>query len=176
MVIQATVGYILYYSFSTAGELIKMPEPRSEDPNVIREIKDNPVRDVSVVGLFDDGGRLLLARTQRLPHHWQLIGGGVRSDDLNPTATVQRELKEETNLYLPLEAFNLQFVADYDFGKGKVFFFTARLPRKAILEFDSSEIIDWRWFKWDGIKELNLLPGTREFVIFLERTKEKLKP
>jgi 8-oxo-dGTP pyrophosphatase MutT (NUDIX family) len=144
---------------------------KKSDPNIARELKKHPTRNVAVVGLFDKEGRILLVRTKRFPDHWQPIGGGMKNTDSTPIETLKRELREETNLDLAPEEFEFQLITDYDFGEGKVYFYTALLPSVTYLNFDSSELIEWKWFTWDSIKSLQMFPATRKFISHINREK-----
>ncbi len=51
--------------------------PQEMNEIIIRQYaKDNPKRDVAVVGLRDAEGDVLLMRTHTLPDLWQPVGGG----------------------------------------------------------------------------------------------------
>lgn len=48
------------------------------DQNFDYERKNNPQRNVAVVGLRDSQNRVLLVRTAKLPGRWQPVGGNRR--------------------------------------------------------------------------------------------------
>jgi 8-oxo-dGTP diphosphatase len=139
------------------------------DPNVAREMQKNATRNVAVVGVFDSDGRILLVRTKRLPSKWQPIGGGMKPYDQTPLETVKRELREEIGLDLPDEAFELQLTTNYDFGEGKVYFYTTNLPAGASLNFDASELEEWKWVPWEAVQSLEMFPATQSFIAHLDK-------
>ena len=134
------------------------------DPNVARESRVNPQRDVVILGLINFDNSILLVRTTRFPDHWQPIGGGMRESDKSPIDAVKRELKEESHIDLPLSKIQFEIETKYDFGKGKVYFYTARLQPDVVLKFDKSEINEWRWFKIKDALSLKMFPATRKFI------------
>src|SRR5437588_4945103 len=121
--------------------------PQNLDPDMNRERKRNPVRYSAIMALLDLTGRILLVRTQRLPHFWQPIGGGIEHDDKSPIDALIREIKEETSLELTPRDLEFQLCANYDFGTGKIYCYTALLPSGRSIYLSSPEIIEGGWFK-----------------------------
>lgn len=139
----------------------------TQDPNAIREIAKNPVRNVAVAGLINKHGEILLVRTKRLPNHWQPIGGGIKPHDATPAHTLRRELQEETGLQLDIAAFRHAMTVDYDFGEGKVHFFTCSLSCGTPLEMNTKELEAWQWFTIQGALALEAFPATGKFLRYL---------
>ena len=138
-----------------------------KDPNVARELKDNPKRHVAVVGLMNSNNRILLIRTNRFPDHWQPIGGGMDPEDQSPVETLIRELKEEANVSISDDLFQFEITTEYDFGEGEVHFYTAKLNGETQIKFDESEIKDWQWISIDDALTLQMFPATRKFLNYL---------
>ena len=136
----------------------------NNDPNVDRETKKNPVRNVAVVGLINENNEILIVRTKRFPDHWQPIGGGVKDRDQSPAHTLQRELEEETNIHLEIEQFRRVIITDYDFGEGKVYFYTAKITNDVSPIFDTTELVEWKWCKPSSALSLSMFPATRKFL------------
>jgi 8-oxo-dGTP pyrophosphatase MutT (NUDIX family) len=143
-------------------------EVDQQDPNVAREMKNNPERHVAVVGLLDDQGNILLLCTNRFPDHWQPIGGGMDPADQTPIETLIREVKEEASLELPADAFNFELTTGYDFGSGKVHFYTAKVDAKELTKFDPSEIKCWQWVSLQDALSLPTFPATKKFLTHLQ--------
>lgn len=139
----------------------------SSDPNAIREATKNPVRNVAVAGLLDEQGNILLVRTKRLPNHWQPIGGGIKPRDASPAHTLQREIEEETGLALDVAGFKHAITVDYDFGEGKVHFYTCHIARSSPLRMNEAELEAWKWYSVADALALDSFPATGKFLNFL---------
>ena len=135
-----------------------------QDPNVARELRINPHRDVVVVGLIKNDNSVLLVRTTRFPDHWQPIGGGMRESDESLLDAVKREVKEESQIELPVSEIRFEIETEYDFGEGRVYFYTAKVLPDVNPRFDTSEINDWRWFDIKDTRLLKMFPATKKFI------------
>jgi 8-oxo-dGTP pyrophosphatase MutT (NUDIX family) len=141
----------------------------NSDPNVARETKKNPIRNVAVVGIFDTHSNLLLVRTKRFPDHWQPIGGGMKATDMSPVDTLMREVKEETGIEFKADQFKLHFTTNYDFGEGTVYFYIASMPPDLSPVFDLNELAEWKWFALAELNNLQTFPATKKFFTSLQQ-------
>lgn len=142
---------------------LRMGNIDRNDPNVSRESIKNPKRDVAVIGLLNNS-KILLVRTKRFPDHWQPIGGGVKPFDKSPIDTLMREVKEETGIELDNNQIIFEIETEYDFGEGTVFFYSATVDRLTTINFDTKELSEWGWFKFDEAIKLNMFPATEKFL------------
>ncbi len=138
------------------------------DSDVTRELERNPRRDVAVIGILNSRKEILLVKTRRFPNHWQPPGGGVKGIDKSPMSTVMREVKEEVGLDLSNQKMSLAITTDYDFGEGKVYFYVVYLAEDTTLEFNSSELVEWRWLRLDDTQGLKVFPATQKFLKHLK--------
>jgi 8-oxo-dGTP pyrophosphatase MutT (NUDIX family) len=136
------------------------------DASRVRQARrDEPRRDVAVVGLRDEEDRLLLVRTRRFPDRWQPIGGGIDSADASPIEALVREVEEEVSLTLREDDFTPIVQTRYDFGEGTVHFYEARIGRLAsTISFNRREILGHRWVRLDQTDDLLVFPATQEFL------------
>lgn len=134
--------------------------------DVLRQYaKENPRRDVAVVGLRDIQGNVLLMRSHKLPGHWQPIGGGVDPEDVSPRMAAVRELKEELGIKIDPSTLHEVLVTPYDFGEGSVYFFETPVNREKLeLHVDSHEVIEHRWFSKDEAIVLSAMPATQKYL------------
>lgn len=127
--------------------------------------KKNPRRDVAVVGLRDGEGNVLLARSHKLPDHWQPIGGGIDENDASPADAAVRELKEEFDLEFRADALTQVMTMPYDFGEGTIYFYELKVDRSKLqITVDSEEIAEYRWFSKDEVLALPAMPATAQYL------------
>jgi 8-oxo-dGTP pyrophosphatase MutT (NUDIX family) len=137
----------------------------ADDGLVRRARRDEPRRDVAVVGLWDAEERLLLVRTRRFPDRWQPIGGGIDAADESPESALVREVEEEVALRLGEHDFHPVVRTRYDFGEGTVHFFQARIGELAsAISFNRREILDYQWVRLDETDGLPMFPATQAFL------------
>ena len=131
------------------------------DLNVVRERKENPTRYVVVVGLVDENQRILLIRSTRLPNQWQPVGGGIEPGDATPIDALVREVSEETSLGLTADDLEYEITADYDFGCGKVYCYSARIDSDEPVSFSRREVVEHRWFSLEEALQVDSFPATK---------------
>jgi 8-oxo-dGTP pyrophosphatase MutT (NUDIX family) len=127
--------------------------------------KENPRRDVAVVGLRDEEGNVLLMRSHKLPELWQPIGGGIDREDASPAAAAVRELQEELGLNIDPSALEEVLTTPYDFGEGTVYFFETRVYRdNLVLHVQTNEVVEHRWFSRQELNSLPAMPATQIYL------------
>ncbi|GAA1014369.1 hypothetical protein Aple_079670 [Acrocarpospora pleiomorpha] len=147
---------------------------QSEAADVMRERKINANRNVAVVALRDEDGRVLMIRTSRLPSRWQPIGGGMNPDESSPVDTLRREVREEAGIDLLPQDLRPIVEAPYDFGEGTVYFFEAEIgDRKSKIRLAENEITEHRWVTVDEARRLPVFPATEKFLIVLQQVDER---
>lgn len=130
--------------------------------------KENPKRDVAVLGLRDENGNVLLMRSHKLPELWQPIGGGVDAEDVSPEAAAVRELYEEFGVKINASKLIQILTTPYDFGEGTVYFFEASVVRDDIkLNVDINEVVGYNWFSKEDALTLPAMPATRNYLTLL---------
>ena len=110
---------------------------------------------------------LVIERSKPQPHYWKFPGGGSDGAE-TPAQTAQRELYQETGLWLPLEAF-IQIDFEDINGHGKYFFFAQTETLESLVEtgdegeevatFNLGEILSG---------ELKILPAQQKLVTTLD--------
>lgn len=126
-------------------------------------------RDVAIVALRNQRDQILMVKTRRFPKYWQPVGGGIEKTDRSPTDAAQREVHEETQLWLDTAALRRVTEVPYDFGPGTVYCFEAPLdPAAGEPRFDGDEVQDHRWVAVDEAHELEMFPATKTFVDVLQ--------
>ena len=127
--------------------------------------KENPKRDVAVVGLRDMSGKVLLMRSHKLPDYWQPIGGGIDPEDVSPKAAAVREIEEELGIIIDPSILNEVLTTPYDFGEGTVYFFDAQIDSERLeLSIDSHEVVEHRWFSKEELTGLPAMPATQAYL------------
>lgn len=126
--------------------------------------KENPKRNVAMVGLIDESGRILLARTAKLPQSWHVIGGGIEPEDKTPKAAVIREVKEELGIDLDPNSLKFIITVPYDFGEGSIHHFTTLLSKDIELHVDKNELVEHKWFSLDEAVKLPMYDALRTFL------------
>jgi len=144
-----------------------MNSAASDDEYVERERREYPVRTVAVVILVDSRERILLVRTNRLPRHWQPLGGGVKSSDVSAEAGAVREVYEEFGIALTRSKIRKVCETPYDFGVGAVHFFIAPVPHELNIKVNQAEIAAWQWFTLNAALTLPVFPATEKCLRFL---------
>ena len=100
----------------------------------------------------EPGGRVLLTRRSascpKWPHHWDLPGGYVHSHETLEEG-LQREIAEETGLFLPGDALKLQFT--YPEESVDVSVFSAQVPQLFTPSFADKEHDRFTWTSWDRL-------------------------
>ena len=136
----------------------------SEDPNIAKYKGIMPTkRDVAVVGLRDDHGKVLMARARSLPEWWHPLGGGIEPSDTSPQAAVCREVKEELGIDLNPQKLQFVLTAPYDFGEGTMYFYETPFDRSTPITVDQNEIVELQWLAPEEALALPLLPGAITF-------------
>ncbi len=126
---------------------------------------DHPKRDVAVVGIRDEKGRVFLVRTHKLTEWWQPIGGGLDPGDDSPQVAACRELREELGLEIEPTDLRLVVKAPYDFGEGTVYFYDLKVaPDKISFTINGKEIIDYKWFTPSEAQGLRAFPATQKYL------------
>jgi 8-oxo-dGTP pyrophosphatase MutT (NUDIX family) len=126
--------------------------------------KEHPKRNVAMVGLRDEDGRILLTRTSKLPKSWHAIGGGIDPEDKTPEAAVIREVKEELGIDLNPDDLTFIITVPYDFGEGEIHYYSAPLSRNTELQVDKDEIVEHKWFLLDATAELPKYNALQTFL------------
>lgn len=144
-----------------------MSDNNELDPNTIRERQKHPIRQVAVLGIINQHGLILMVRTVRLPNHWQPLGGGMDPEDTTPVDTILRELREETNLLVLASKVTHEITTDYDFGTGKVHFYSTEMNEPNEMWFNPAEIVEHRWFALEESLALESFPATKKFLAYL---------
>lgn len=137
------------------------------DENACRELEQSVCRDTAVVVLRDGHGRVLFARTMRLPNHWSLPGGGVEPADGSPAVAAVRELREELGLRLSAPTLRPLASAPSDLDRGTVHFFEAPEPLTDAVLRTSAEILETEWLNPGDALLRQLMPATRRLLINL---------
>ena len=120
-------------------------------------------------------GKVLLSRRLKKGFHQGFWGdpGGKMEIDERPVHAIQRELLEETDLYLPVSSFSFQDCYIYPRRKVKCFVFVSILTRtqaRKIKNTEPDKHSDWQWFSIKEALALNLLPSVR----YVLETHEKI--
>ena len=109
---------------------------------------------------------LVIERSKPKPHYWKFPGGSGEGAE-TPAQTAQRELYQETGLWLPLEAF-IQIDFEDINGHGKYFFFAQTDTLESLLKTgDEGEEVDT--FDLGGILsgQVEILPPQRKLITML---------
>lgn len=137
-------------------------DPNAPKPNCPTHIGTNV--------LLEWDGKLLLERRWDCGQ-WGLIGGKLKNSERH-TQGISRELREETGIFLPENAFEQVCIVDDDriaaYQDGTVWrmiivLFRARLEKEPHLK-PSRESVNLRFFTQDEIKELDIVVTHRDLV------------
>ncbi|MFA5947247.1 MAG: NUDIX hydrolase [Patescibacteria group bacterium] len=127
-------------------------------------------RDVAIVALMNEEGKIFLVRTHDYPDKWQPVGGGIEPEDGVAEAAAVREVLEETGLDLQASDLQKISVVPFDFGEGEVHCFTARVPKGAEFKIQQTEIAESGWFSLVEAVNLPAYPATHAFLVMLAGT------
>ena len=115
---------------------------------------------------------LVIERSKPQPHYWKFPGGCGEGAE-TPAQTAQRELYQETGLWLPLEAF-IQIDFEDINGHGKYFFFAQTYTLESLLKTgDEGEEVDT--FDLGDILsgQVEILPPQRKLITMLNSLRGK---
>lgn len=126
----------------------------------------------TVNAVLSFNGKILLSKVLKESYHkgfWTNPGGKINKDESLVDA-VQREILEETALWLPRVAFQLIDCYIYDERKLKAFVFHVNVPQwglmfKDVKDTEPTKHSPWQLFTPQEALELNLMPSVRYFIL-----------
>lgn len=128
-----------------------------------------PFQKIAVHGLIKNKGKILLTHRSKLndwkPGEWDIAGGTVEFGELDPKASLAREILEETGLVVKINNIihlysslsgslrhQFQFVYDCDYVGGEV-------------KLDPNEHDEYKWVKIIEMKDLPLIAFLKSLYI-----------
>lgn len=127
------------------------------------------------VFIFDQLGRIAMARTVRNPNYWMPIGGRAKSIDDSPIKTAIRETLEELNITVAHE--RLIYLGKYlrDIGSGYTHFWRTSIQSSEQCEPDMTEFAEFGWFHPNEIGNLNTFNGTQKALELFSQSRPYLR-
>lgn len=125
------------------------------------------VRDVSVILLFNDEGKVLLQQraldAKRTPSKWGFFGGGIEKGETELDA-VLRECFEETHYKLT----NPKFIGKESHnGIDTLYIFSEKYDNKQ--EIILGEGRDYGWFKIEEVENLDIIEHDKEILLRMKQ-------
>ncbi len=120
-------------------------------------------RDVSVVILYDDKGRVLLQHraddAARSPGMWSFFGGGIEEGETHEEAVV-RECFEELDYTLE----NPKLIYQREINESDIIYVYCEKynPKKKIKLKEGKGM---EWYKIDDVKMINIIPHDRDILL-----------
>ncbi len=126
-------------------------------PELLEEMRVIRKRDVALIVLVDNEGRIILQlrdeKAPRFPGYWGFFGGGIKPNE-TPVEAVKREIKEELSINLrdPKLVFKLNYKNDLSYGT-KFYFVEHWSDKTKLIQKEGK---DMNWFFLDEIKNLKI--------------------